>query len=262
MLYFANMASLALSPLLPPSAPEQALMRRAAASIRRMAEDWYIEARQKYGHSRLALELVVLKPICEDCAASYGGRSLIDRLFIPSTKDSEIAAVLPAKTRPKQFRMYDRSRRLLHMWDYESSTPDWWRGPTCSICSQDIRAGDGDGIFVVTEEPFEDYFGLPEPGDAPKQLRGKARKEMRQRIFDLYGGRCFECRKKLRIGKNLTLDHIVAKSRNGGWLPINLQPFCRRCQEKKKDLPVETVVFALDMLLRPAPSDAYDGLVW
>jgi 5-methylcytosine-specific restriction endonuclease McrA len=93
-------------------------------------------------------------------------------------------------------------------------------------------------------------------------LRGKARKEMQERLFDLYGGRCFECRKKLRIGKNFTLDHIVAKSSDGAWLPTNLQPFCRKCQVKKRDLPVETIVCALHMYLRPAPSDGYDGLVW
>ena len=246
----------------PPTAQERALMREAAIWLRREAEDWYISARRKYGHSRLVIELVVLKPICEDCAAYHCGRTLAASLLSGSKTGSEIIAVLPEKTRPKQFRIYDRSKRLLHMWGYEGSPPDWWSGPVCSICSQAIETDDGDGIFLVTEERFAERFGLPDPEDAPRTLRGKRKKEMQERIFGLYGGRCFECHKKLRIGKNFTFDHIVAKSRDGVWLPTNLQPFCRRCQDKKGNLPVETVIFALDMFLRPPPSDAYDGLVW
>jgi 5-methylcytosine-specific restriction endonuclease McrA len=64
------------------------------------------------------------------------------------------------------------------------------------------------------------------------------------------------------VGESLTLDHIVAEAQGGTWETINLQPLCRACQNKKADLPVETVVVALDMLLRPLPSDSYDGPVW
>jgi HNH endonuclease len=158
--------------------------------------------------------------------------------------------------------MYDRADRLLHMWTYESSPPAWWPGIECRMCSQVIDTNDGDGIVVVTEEPFAEYFGLPEPQEAPKKLRGKTKKEMQARLFDLYGGRCFECKRKLRIGKTLTLDHIEPQSSGGAWLATNLQPFCEKCQQKKGSLPSETVIVALDMYLRPPPSDAYDGLVW
>lgn len=128
--------------------------------------------------------------------------------------------------------------------------------------SFDVGAQRSLGVISVYEVPFADYFGFPEPEDAPKSLRGKVRKKEQERLLSVYGGRCFECGKELKLGKNLTLDHVVPRSRGGTWLTTNLQPFCEGCQIKKADLPVETIKVALDMLLRPAPSDKYDGPIW
>jgi HNH endonuclease len=255
---YLDLATLALSPI----TEKIELQRQASIWLRREAEEWYIRERQRFRDSRLVLEPVILKPVCEDCSGRFG-TPLIERLLRPHGLKSEIITlVLPTETTPQQLRIYDRSNRLLHMWDYEDCPPDWWQGIECDWCSQQIETGDGDNIVVVTEEPFAEYFGLPEPQDAPKKLRGKAKREMQARLFGLYGGRCFECKRELNIGKNLTLDHIEPQSLGGPSLATNLQPFCDDCQQKKGDLPAETVVVALDMNLRPPPSDAYSGLVW
>ena len=67
---------------------------------------------------------------------------------------------------------------------------------------------------------------------------------------------------ELTVGESLTIDHVVAKAQ--GWYlgDHKLATAVSRLQNKKADLPVETVVVALDMLLRPLPSDSYDGPVW
>lgn len=250
--------NLALAPL---TDRDYALMREAAKYVRRAAEDWYIEARRKYGHSRLVLEPVVLKPICDDCSVRLGRPTLLERVLGHSRNETEIVPVLPEKTRPARLRFYDRSSRSVHLFSHRKPPRDWY-GIRCSECGQRVDSKEGDDIVNVYEVPFAEYFGLPAPEDAPRRLRGQARKEEQKRILELYGGRCFECGKKLKLGKDLTLDHIVPQSRDGRWLTTNLQPFCAGCQGKKADLAVETVTVALDMPLRPPPSDSYEGPVW
>ena len=108
----------------------------------------------------------------------------------------------------------------------------------CAVrdCYQTIE--DSDDIFVVYEESFAEYCGLAEPEDAPKSLRGSTKKNVRERLAKIYGGRCFECGKR----RKLTLDHIEPQSRGGTWLTTNLQPFCHECQRKKANhQPVKVI---------------------
>jgi hypothetical protein len=248
------LSEIELAPLAPPNPRERALMEKAARYVRHSAEEWYHRTRRKYGHSRVVLEPVVLKPVCDDCLARLDLPTSLDRCWSTKTADIE-AVVLPEKTRPSRFAIYDRAKRLVYLWR-AGSTSEWWPGVQCTDCRQTIE--DSDDIFAVQEEPFAEYCGLPNPEDAPRNLRGSSKKEVRERLARIYGGRCFECGK----GRKLTLDHIEPKSRGGTWLTTNLQPFCRECQEKKADLQPVNVVIALDMLLRPPPSDSFDGLVW
>ena len=227
---------------------------RAAIWLREEAEEWYIRERLRFRDSCLLLEAVVLKPLCWDCEYRLGARA--------PKAPKEITIVLPAKTAPRQFRIYDRSNSQLHIWASNQPAPEWWSGFTCDSCFQTFEPEDCDGIVPVTETPFAEYFGLVQPLDAPKTLRGGAKRKMQARLFELYGARCFECRKKLKLGKSLTLDHIEPKSRGGRAVATNLQPFCDDCQQKKKNLPAEIVVVALDMLLRPPPSDSHEGQIW
>src|SRR6266566_3683599 len=125
------------------------------------------------------------------------------------------------------------------------------RGTCCTRNRRQTIEG-SDDIFAVYEESFAEYCGPPDPEDAPKSLRGSTKKKVREKLAKIYGRRCFECGKR----RKLTLDHIQPQSRGGTWLTTNVQPFCHECQRKKANLRPENVVVALDMLLRPPPSDS------
>jgi len=250
-----RLSEMTLARLAPPDAWERALLVEAAKYIEHSAEEWYHSARRKYGHSRLLLEPVILKPVCDDCLARFDLPTSLERCW-KSTKARNLdLVVLPEKTRPDRLTTYDRGSRLAYFWR-AGPPPGWWPGVQCCDCHQTIE--DGDDIFAVYEEPFAEYCGLPDPEDALKSLRGSKKKMVRERLARIYGGRCFECGKR----RKLTLDHIQPQSRGGTWLRTNLQPFCEECQLKKADLQPTKVIVALDMLLRPPPSDSFDGLFW
>ena len=240
---------------------DYAYMKQAADFVRRSAEEWYIKTRRSHGHSRLMLEPVVLKPSCDDCLSRFGMRTFLERA-LSSRKDAELIPVLPLEVWPDRLRMYDRSARLIHLLAPDNEQSDDWYGIRCSDCHQRMDSKTGDDIICVYEVPFADYFGFPDPEASRKNLRGAARRREQERILALYGGRCFECDVVLKIGKTLTLDHILARSSGGTWHTTNLQPLCEGCQAKKADLPVEVIPVALDMLLRRPPSDTFDGPVW
>jgi hypothetical protein len=240
-------------------------LAKAAECVCRSAEEWYAETRKAIGDSRLRLEPVVLKPsYCDDCASRMGSYTLLGKLL--NKRPSEWIPVLPLRPIPQRYRAYDRANRLLYMGEHEN-TPSYWDGIQCSTCGQRIDEEDGEGCIKVIEESFEEYFGFPNSEDAeyiPNTIkpRGNARKKQQERIVELYGIRCFECGAELKVGKTLTLDHILSQHHGGTWDIINLQPFCQACQNKKADSPVQTITVALDMLLRPAPGDSFEGLVW
>ena len=261
----ADLNDLKLKPY-PETAQDFYQVKRAAEYVRESAEEWYMQNRKQLGDSRLRLEPTVLKPLlCDDCASGIGAPTLLEKLLNRKTSESELIPLLPINPTPNRARFYDRSSHMLFFEPHQTPPPDGFR-LTCSMCGQRMDSKNGDDIFRVGEESFEDYFGLPNPNDedyTPKiKPRGASWKREQQRVIESYGQCCFECGVPLTVGETLTLDHIVAQSREGGWETINLQPMCRTCQNKKADLPVETLVVALDMLLRPLPSDSFEGTVW
>jgi len=64
-----RLSEIALAPLAPPDVRECSLIAEAARYLGQSAEEWYHRTRRKYGHSRLLLEPVILKPLCDDCLA-------------------------------------------------------------------------------------------------------------------------------------------------------------------------------------------------
>jgi hypothetical protein len=60
----------------------------------------------------------------------------------------------------------------------------------------------------------------------------------------------------------MTVDHIVPRSADGLAVPTNLQLLCKKCNEQKADQLPERLILALDFLMRPAPWDSYEGLIW
>jgi hypothetical protein len=222
---------------------------------RRKAEEWYVKTRLQFADARLALDVVVLKPICEDCCSRLGRESWLDRV-LTREGHTELVILLPEDVVPERLRVYDGAARCVHLWP----PIEPYREPhhvTCSICGQRVSSAAGEDIINVYEEPFSEYFSfLGEDEEGPKRKRGRAE---RTRIREMYGSRCFECGVQLDKS-NFTLDHIVAGSQGGPSISINL--LCRVCNQKKADSPTAPVKIALDMPLRPAPWESDEGPIW
>lgn len=56
-------------------------------------------------------------------------------------------------------------------------------------------------------------------------------REVRQRVWQKYGGRCAEC----NANDYLEFDHIIPHARGGSNAEGNVQLLCRRCNQKKSD---------------------------
>ena len=110
-----GLSDIVMAPFAPPDARERALMEEAARYVRCAAEEWYHRTRRKYGHSRMVLEPVVLKPVCDDCLARFDLPTSLDRCWSTKTSDIE-TVVLPEKTRPQRIAIYDRGKRLAYWW--------------------------------------------------------------------------------------------------------------------------------------------------
>ena len=63
----------------------------------------------------------------------------------------------------------------------------------------------------------------------------------RQNIFKRDGNRCVYCGEK----KDLTLDHVVPRSKGGKTSWTNLVTACQRCNSRKSDFSLEDVGMAL-----------------
>lgn len=194
------------------------------------------------------LELVVLKPLCTSCANQRS-------IGLGSSEKTTVVMVLPGY-RPGQFRMYDMSSHLLHFFPYEHNEDEERFRITCKHCDDYADQGneDGDELIAVEPETFCEYFGVEDEG--PKKPDGDLREEIRA----LYGNICFRCGETK--AEEITVDHIVPKSAEGRAVPTNLQLLCKKCNREKADLLPERLILALDFLMRPAPSDSYEGLIW
>ncbi len=113
---------------------------------------------------------------------------------------------------------------------------------------------DEDGCYTK-EVDFSDYFGFWD------KEHPSASKAMRKRIIQMYGRKCFACGRELTIDE-ITIDHIVARSRGGTGDQVNLQVLCEKCNNVKGDTLVEKKEAVLHFPMRPVPSDAYEGVIW
>ena len=190
------------------------------------------------------LAIFVLEPVCMSCASYLG---------IGPSKESTIVAVLPGY-RPQQFRMYDMSNHQLHFYEYEREEKDEGFRITCTHCGDYADQGNenGDELVCVEPESFCEYFGIEDEG--PKKPDG----DLREEICALYGNVCYGCSSTEKI----TVDHIVPKSVGGLAVPTNLQLLCDKCNREKADNLPKRLILALDFLMRPAPWDSYEGLIW
>jgi 5-methylcytosine-specific restriction endonuclease McrA len=128
-----------------------------------------------------------------------------------------------------------------------------WR-VRCHDCSQDIDLEAG--VFAyLRRESVEDFFALrAHDGEQPPGW-------MRRALVKAYGYRCAGCRKDLSAGKS-TMDHIEPRRLEGRTEFSNLQPLCGRCNLRKGGREVKVSDAWLTFLLRPPPSDGYEGVIW
>jgi 5-methylcytosine-specific restriction endonuclease McrA len=110
-----------------------------------------------------------------------------------------------------------------------------WRGPECYLCGSviELDVNGGEGFYLRTVSISEMY----------RLGRGGGRrtpKWMREIIRNAYEGKCSGCRINL-THEQITFDHIVPHSDGGETEIDNLQPMCKRCNQKKKNLPVDQI---------------------
>lgn len=150
--------------------------------------------------------------------------------------------------------MYDKANHHLHFFPYGRDEDEERFAISCYLCRDRVDEGNEDGDELIAVEPisFCEYFGVEDEGP------GKPDADLREEIRELYGNRCFRCGST----KDITIDHIVPKSADGRGVPTNLQLLCKRCNAEKADQPPEKLILALDFLMRPAPWDSYEGLIW
>lgn len=64
-----------------------------------------------------------------------------------------------------------------------------------------------------------------------KESRRRIPRDVRQRVWQRYGGRCAEC----RADTYLEFDHIIPVAKGGGNSDTNVQLLCRKCNLTKRD---------------------------
>jgi len=67
---------------------------------------------------------------------------------------------------------------------------------------------------------------------------GKSQSETKQKLYEKQGGKCLGCGALFPI-RNLTIDHIVPKSRGGLNDEENLQLLCKTCNDEKGTLKMD-----------------------
>lgn len=101
-------------------------------------------------------------------------------------------------------------------------------------------SGKGAGLYVFSDDPdIGTEIWIAAIGKANQVLIApmvkddmrKIGRDVRQRVWQRYGGRCAEC----NASQYLEFDHIIPVARGGGNSENNIQLLCRGCNSKKSD---------------------------
>ena len=79
-------------------------MAEAAKYVEHSAEEWYHTTRRRYGHSRLLLEPVILRPVCDDCLARLDLPTSLDRCWDSRKERDTDVVVLPEEDEARPLR--------------------------------------------------------------------------------------------------------------------------------------------------------------
>ena len=205
----------------------------------------YVELRLLLDDPYATMRVYVLEPVCEYCR--FGRMPMEDG-------ESFVSSSLPIHGHRENCYMYpgrDGGNFYAAAYGHVIRRNDGHQ-IDCARCQEDLSE---ETMFYVTERTFQDYFCLEDASkDIPKFLR--------KHILDCYGRSCFACGTVLNAA-TLSIDHIIPRSKGGDDHPTNLQALCVPCNTgRKKDADAKTAHIFLDFLTRPAPSDAYCGLIW
>jgi len=213
----------------------------------RMITEWvtgevcrfYVEQRRRFRTYLDLLDLSFSAPLCESCASSDPFLPSGPPDISPRSWRNEIAWVVGGEDVLATVR---KERRR---------DPDF--GFRCKRCGTTLQPWAGDDVYVVSYHVEDHYrFPLVRPGQV------KPSPATQQLIEDLYGNRCFSCKKK----RPLHIDHINPRSNGGDGIFRNLQPLCEPCGQAKANRTPEEIAVHDTMYFGPYPSDGYEGLFW
>ena len=205
----------------------------------------YVELRLLLKNPFATMEVYVLEPLCEYCR--FGRMPMEDG-------DSYVSMSRPVHPPRENCYMYP-GRNGGNFYAADQGVvlrQETGQELSCMRCEEDLS---DESMVYVSERSFQDYFCLEDRSNGlPKWLR--------KHILDVFGRTCFSCATPLTAA-TLSIDHIIPRSKGGDERPTNLQAMCAPCNTaNKKDAAPEIAHVFLDFLTRPAPSDAYSGLIW
>lgn len=82
--------------------------------------------------------------------------------------------------------------------------------------------------------------------DIPLDRRGKPSRDIKHRLYGQQEGRCNGCKVHFPF-RNMTLDHIIPKSKGGSDTDDNLQLLCNACNSKKGNRSMEELIAVLNV---------------
>lgn len=219
------------------------LMREMGRVRREMAGKDFVRYRESFGGHTAFLQLKVLVPVCLDCWGLELG--IPPRVPTVSPDDWELDLLL----------LGFHPEVIEELKTDISAGVGPVQGPWCFVCGRWLPWWEDEDGCYTKEVDFADYFGFEEK-ESPV-----VSKAMRKRIVQMYGRKCFACGRTLTADE-ITIDHIVARSRGGAGDEVNLQVLCKECNNAKGDTLVEEKEAILHFPMRPVPSDAYEGVTW
>lgn len=215
-------------------------------------EQHFHQIRRELVDSRSTIDVVVLRPICDDCLIDFGVSP------IKFTENYDPVALWPPN-RDQLERIYDRSSGNVIFFQ---TPPECSHVVHCSECHKPVCTLASDSTIRVLEQDFTDHFGIEEPVSQTedRQNRKFVPRWKKELIRKIYGGHCFGCKVQIPSGAKFELDHIHSLDKSGTDSFINFQPLCLKCGSKKRNSAIMRFSLALDMYLRPAPSDSFEGI--
>lgn len=206
--------------------------------------------RRELGGHKVNLTVSVIMPICLDCAYDW-------RYYYFGLEYSDVPQISLENWSLDLLLLGVPLSDISDMEDEIAEEIEETRGPFCCQCKRPLPYWeDEESACHSVEVPLSEYIS-----HQSEEKSTSVSKSLKKVILEAYGENCFGCDKSLK-GTEVTIDHIIPKSKGGKADIFNLQPLCESCNQEKADqVPLEKNI-VLHFPLRPMPSDSYEGLFW